>query len=277
LRQRLRLHRAALPRHGVRQARVGVRPPRGARRTDLRALRGPRHADWPHPRHRHGLARRRAEGGGAGAGRRFHPAGGRGRRHAGDKEDRSRHRDLQASGSQPARRGRAGGDHPADDPAPPGLSPMRILSRADLERLLRPLELIDALSAAFREFAAGAASVPPRTTLPVGDTGLLLLMPAAIMPGRLEGNPALGTKLVTFYPGNRALGHPTHLAAYVLMDAPTGRPVALMEGTYLTGLRTGAASALAARHLARSDSRRLVCFGTSVQAEPQLHCLAALL
>jgi ornithine cyclodeaminase/alanine dehydrogenase-like protein (mu-crystallin family) len=61
------------------------------------------------------------------------------------------------------------------------------------------------------------------------------------------------------------------------MDAPTGRPLALMEGTYLTGLRTGATSALAARHLARPDSRRLVCFGTSVQAAHQLECLAAVL
>ena len=162
---------------------------------------------------------------------------------------------------------------------------MRILSRADLERLLRPLDVIEALAGAFRDFAAGAVTVPPRLSLPVGDAGLLLLMPAAIASGGVEGNPSrvplqqggLGTKLVTFYPGNRALGHPTHLAVYVLMDAPTGRPVALMEGTFLTGLRTGATSALAARHLARPDSRRLTCFGTSVQAAHQIQCLAAVL
>ena len=152
---------------------------------------------------------------------------------------------------------------------------MRILSRADVERLLRPLDVIEALAGAFRDFAAGAATVPPRTTLPVGDAGLLLLMPAALTPAGVP--TGLGTKLVTFYPGNRTLGHPTHLAAYVLLDAPTGRPLALMEGTYLTGLRTGATSALAARHLARPDSRRLVCFGTSVQAAHQLECLAAVL
>ena len=154
---------------------------------------------------------------------------------------------------------------------------MRILSRADLDRLLRPAEVIEALAEAFRDFAAGAVTVPPRTTLPVGERGLLLLMPAAITPAGGSLPTGLGTKLVTFYPGNRDLGHPTHLAAYVLMDAPTGRPVALMEGTFLTGLRTGATSALAARHLARPDSRRLVCFGTSVQAEHQLDCLAAVL
>jgi ornithine cyclodeaminase/alanine dehydrogenase-like protein (mu-crystallin family) len=152
---------------------------------------------------------------------------------------------------------------------------MRVLTRADLERLLRPLDVVDALAAAFRDYADGVVTVPPRTSLPVGDAGLLLVMPAAIAPG--TAGSALGTKLVTFYPGNRALGHPTHLAVYVLMDAPTGQPLALMEATSLTGLRTGATSALAARHLARADSRRLTCFGTSVQAAHQIQCLAAVL
>ncbi|HET7344230.1 MAG TPA: ornithine cyclodeaminase family protein, partial [Methylomirabilota bacterium] len=114
------------------------------------------------------------------------------------------------------------------------------------------------------------------TTLAVGDRGLLLLMPAAIAPGPAGGG-ALGTKLVTFYDGNRARGLPTHLAAYVLLEATTGRPLALLEGTWLTGLRTGATSALAARYLARPDSRRLVCFGTSAQAEHQVAALAAVL
>ena len=152
---------------------------------------------------------------------------------------------------------------------------MRILARADVERLLRPLDVVDALAAAFRGYADGAVTVPPRTSLPVDEAGLLLAMPAAMTPGTAAG--ALGTKLVTFYPGNRALGHPTHLAVYVLMDATTGQPLALMEATSLTGLRTGATSALAARHLARANSRRLTCFGTSVQAEHQIQCLAAVL
>jgi alanine dehydrogenase len=155
---------------------------------------------------------------------------------------------------------------------------MRILGRGDLERLLRPLDVVEALDAAFRDYAAGAVTVPSRTTLAVGDLGLLLVMPAAIAPGRGEvAAGALGTKVVTFYAGNRERGYPTHLAAYVLLEPTTGRPLALMEGTFLTGLRTGATSALAARHLARADSRHIVCFGTSVQAEHQLRALASVL
>jgi ornithine cyclodeaminase/alanine dehydrogenase len=147
-----------------------------------------------------------------------------------------------------------------------------ILSRGDLERLLPPPDVIDALEAAFRLHAAGRATAPARSVVGVGDEGALLLMPA--MMGA-EAGPALGTKLVTVYAGNRARGHPTIYASYVLMDGGTGQPLALLEGTFLTALRTGAASALAARLLARRDARRVVCFGAGVQAGFQLACLAA--
>src|SRR5262249_59880883 len=85
----------------------------------------------------------------------------------------------------------------------------------------------------------------------------------------------LGSKLVSVYPDNRTRGQPTIHATYILMDGATGRPLALVEGTYLTALRTGATSALAARFLARRDARRIVCFGAGVPARFQLPCLAA--
>jgi ornithine cyclodeaminase/alanine dehydrogenase-like protein (mu-crystallin family) len=143
-----------------------------------------------------------------------------------------------------------------------------VLSRADLERLLRPADVVDALEAAFRLQAAGGVQVPRRTGLPAAEDGVLLVMPAA-----LRGE-ALGTKLVTVYTGNRQRGRPTLHAAYVLIDGRTGEPRAFLEGTFLTAIRTGAASALAARHLARPDARRVVCFGAGAQAAFQLLCLA---
>jgi ornithine cyclodeaminase/alanine dehydrogenase len=149
---------------------------------------------------------------------------------------------------------------------------MLVLGRADLEALLEPRELIDALARAFTDAAAGRAHVPPRTTVPVTGDGVLLLMPAA---APTVGGVALGTKLVTFYAGNHARREPTIQSTYVLMDGTTGRPLALIEGGYLTGIRTGAASALAARYLASKDARRLVCFGAGVQAGFQIQCLAA--
>ena len=150
---------------------------------------------------------------------------------------------------------------------------MLLLSRDDLEQLLPPLDLVDALAEAFRLYARGGITVPARSVTPVTDDGLLLLMPSAAPDEQL----GLGVKLVTYYGGNTARGRPTLHATYCLMNHATGEPLALLEGTFLTGLRTAATSALAARLLARPDSVRAVCFGAGVQARFQLRCLAAVL
>lgn len=153
---------------------------------------------------------------------------------------------------------------------------MLVLSRADLERVLAPLDVIETLAEAFRLSAAGRSEVPPRRAMGVTDDGVLLVMPAAWRRGAGEAG-ALGAKLITYYADNRARGHPTLYASYLLLDAETGRPLALLEGTFLTGIRTGGTSALAARHLALPQSRRVVCFGAGTQAAFQLRCLAAVL
>jgi alanine dehydrogenase len=147
------------------------------------------------------------------------------------------------------------------------------LGRATLAALLSPVDVIDALADAFRMVAAGHATVPPRGALALGPDAVLLTMPAAAAPGGVADSA--GVKLVTYHGGNSARGLPTLHATYILLDGATGRPLALLEGTYLTALRTGATSALAARHLARADARRVVCFGAGVQAGFQLRCLAA--
>lgn len=151
---------------------------------------------------------------------------------------------------------------------------MLVLGREDLEALLTPADVVDALADAFACHAERRTLVPPRTALPVTDDGVLIVMPAA-MTTTADGDGALGTKIVTFYAGNRARGCATIHGMYTLMERSTGQPLALVEGTYLTALRTGAASALAARYMARPDAHRVVCFGAGVQAEFQLRCLAA--
>jgi alanine dehydrogenase len=153
---------------------------------------------------------------------------------------------------------------------------MLILARADLEKLLGPADVIDALAAAFRDHARGLTVVPPRGVTPVTDDALLLAMPAVLRGGAARRGAA-GVKLVTYNPQNRARGEPTLHAAYVLVESERGAPLALLEGTFITALRTGAASALAARYLARPDARRVACFGAGVQAGFQLRCLAAVL
>jgi ornithine cyclodeaminase/alanine dehydrogenase len=147
---------------------------------------------------------------------------------------------------------------------------MLVLTRADLERLLDPPAVIGVVEAAFREAAAGRALALPRAVLPMTKDGVFLGMISALPRRR-----ALGAKLITVVGANRTRGLPTVHASYLLNDPETGVPLAFMEAGFLTAIRTGAASALAARHLARPDARRVVCFGAGIQAEYQLRCLNA--
>jgi ornithine cyclodeaminase len=134
-----------------------------------------------------------------------------------------------------------------------------VLSQDDVRRLLDLDELIEALAAAFVEVSAGRASVPPRVAAFVPERGLL-----AAMPGYAAG--VLETKLVSVFPGSE----PSHQALIALFDDATGTPLAVMDGTHITAARTGAASALSTRLLAREDARMLAVLGTGVQARSHL-------
>ena len=135
---------------------------------------------------------------------------------------------------------------------------MLVLSRAEVEELLDLDELTDALARAHVELSAGAASMPPRIAAFAGDAGMLGAMPAYLP------SAGLGCKLVSLFPGN--VDRPTHQAELVVFDPENGSPVALMDGTYITAMRTAAAAALAARTLAREDARVLAILGTGVQS-----------
>ena len=135
---------------------------------------------------------------------------------------------------------------------------MLVLSRSDVEELLDLDALLDALAAAHAELSAGQASLVPRMGAFAGETGILGAMPA------YAPSSGLGCKLVTLFPGNR--DRPTHQAVVALFEPGTGTPVALMDGTYITAMRTAAAAALATRLLSRPDARVLAILGTGVQS-----------
>jgi alanine dehydrogenase len=147
-----------------------------------------------------------------------------------------------------------------------------ILSRSDLEALLEVEAVIAAVEEAFRHHARQGVRLLPRQGLPLDGRDVLLLMPCAI-----PGAAAVGTKSVTVCFGNPRRGLPTVMASYLLHDLETGEVLAFLEAGYLTGLRTGATSAAAAKHLARPDSRVVACFGAGAQAAFQLRCLRAVL
>jgi ornithine cyclodeaminase/alanine dehydrogenase-like protein (mu-crystallin family) len=146
---------------------------------------------------------------------------------------------------------------------------MLVLTRTEVEELLDPDALVDALAGAHAALSAGKASLPPRVAAFAGAAGLLGAMPA-YLPG--AAGSILGCKLVTLFPGNR--DRPTHQAAIALFAPETGTPAALMDGTYITASRTAAASALATRLLARPDARVLAILGTGVQARSHARALA---
>lgn len=137
---------------------------------------------------------------------------------------------------------------------------MRIIGADDIHRLLDYRNLVDALRAMFR----AGCEVPPRhhhaVPVPGGMAGTLLVMPA------WQSGRHLGVKIVTVFPDNAARALPAVLGSYVLLDATTGTPVALLDGTALTLRRTAAASALAADYLARSGSTVHLVVGTGALA-----------
>jgi ornithine cyclodeaminase/alanine dehydrogenase-like protein (mu-crystallin family) len=138
---------------------------------------------------------------------------------------------------------------------------MQVVPAEAIDRALAEPGLVDALAEAFR----GGVAAPTRHhhAVPRGEGNATLLL----MPAWQEAEAGfLGVKVVSVFPRNGALGLPSVMGTYLLMDGATGRPVAALDGTRLTLWRTAAASALAARHLARSDAARMVMVGAGALA-----------
>src|ERR1700682_6336620 len=145
-----------------------------------------------------------------------------------------------------------------------GVGELLYLSRADVERLLDIDSLLDALGRALVVFSSGITSVPPRSAARVGDRGLVGGM-AGYVPGI-----ALEVKLVSVFPANHQHELPSHQGLITIFDEDTGTPLAVMDGTYITAIRTGGTAAVAARLLAREDASVLAILGAGVQGGAHL-------
>jgi alanine dehydrogenase len=146
-----------------------------------------------------------------------------------------------------------------------------VLSRADIARLMDYADYVDAVEAAFRAAAEGRAVAPPASALPVAEgsfhaKGAALLGRDAKVAIKINGN----------FPGNPAAnGLPTVQGVIYLADGTNGRPLAVMDSIEVTINRTGAATTLAARHLARADASVATVCGAGVQGRIQLKAIAA--
>ncbi len=152
---------------------------------------------------------------------------------------------------------------------------MRVFDAAAIDAALVGPALIEALAEAFR----GGITAPPRhhhrLARPGAPDATLLLMPAwqdgadgAVARVKQDGPDGAfaGVKIVTVFPGNPGIGQPSVQGTYVLMAGRSGQPLAALDGTRLTLWRTAAASALAARHLARPDACRMLMVGAGALA-----------
>jgi ornithine cyclodeaminase/alanine dehydrogenase len=150
---------------------------------------------------------------------------------------------------------------------------LRYLSRADIAALaLPPAAVADAIAAMFAEKAAGRTSMVPKSHFKAVDGASFFSMPAA-----LADPPVAAVKWIGLAHDNAARGLPHISGVIVLSDAVTGMPVAIMDGEWVTAARTAGMSAVAARHLARPDSRTIGFVACGVQARSHMAALAAML
>jgi len=148
-----------------------------------------------------------------------------------------------------------------------------ILRGDEIRSTVRMNEVLEAVEQIFIEKASGRTQMPSKVYLYYkkynGDL--------RVMPSSLESLDVSAVKVVNVHPNNRESGLPTVMATIVLIDPKTGFPLSVMDGTWITAMRTGAASGVATKYLARSDSETLGIVGAGTQAGTQLMAIASVL
>lgn len=144
-----------------------------------------------------------------------------------------------------------------------------IITKTDVEKVLTPAVANKTIEKAFKAYGLGQADMPAKSYL-YFEKGDLRSMPAYIHG---QGFDIAGIKSVNVHPENAMHNLPTVMAVIILTDPQTGFPLAILDGTYLTAIRTGAAGALAVKFLSRKNSQIVGFVGCGVQARTQLMCI----
>jgi alanine dehydrogenase len=143
------------------------------------------------------------------------------------------------------------------------------LTKKEIQELLDPFELLAALEEGFKSLSANQLNVPPRNQV-TAPKGFLLGMPAH-MPGR-----HMSVKLVSVFHENHTLNIPGHQALITLFDSETGTPLAVMDGSHITAMRTAGGAILSIKLLARKNSISIAIVGAGVQGEAHLKMIRTL-
>jgi len=146
---------------------------------------------------------------------------------------------------------------------------LKILTGKDVRQVVTMAQAISSVKEAYLQLSAGLSILPLRTQVPVeSQDGATLFMPAY-----LPSSDALGAKIVSVFPRNVKENIPTIHALVVLVNPETGQPAAVMDGTYLTALRTGAASGVATELMARTEASVAAIIGAGIQGRTQLEAV----
>jgi alanine dehydrogenase len=148
-----------------------------------------------------------------------------------------------------------------------GELPVLHLAESEVKQLLDPHALLDGLEEGFKALSRGEIQSPDRPEIIVPERGFLLAMPT------WRRGMNLTVKTVCVFEGNLKRGLPNHLAVITLFDPETGAPLCVMDGTYVTAIRTAAAAALSVRALARRDAKVATIIGAGVQGSEHLKLL----
>ncbi|MDP6704865.1 MAG: ornithine cyclodeaminase family protein [Alphaproteobacteria bacterium] len=141
---------------------------------------------------------------------------------------------------------------------------MMFLDEAAVRKHVEIPDLIEAMRRAFIDFSAGKVQQPVRQMIPQHG-GFFGIMPAS--------GAAMGIKMVTYYPNNAEQNLPAHMAMIALFKPETGEPLAVMDGTWITEIRTAACSAVATEVMAPPDAKVLAILGTGVQGRAHVEVL----
>ena len=150
---------------------------------------------------------------------------------------------------------------------------MLYLSKKDIERVnLSMTEIIQALDKAFREKGLGKVEMPPKPGIHTMPDAFIHAMPASV-----PSVGAAGCKWVSGYPENYKKNLPYISGLLILNDPETGMPLSVMDCIWITAMRTGAATAVAAKYLANRDSKSIGILGCGVQGRTNLEALKIIL
>jgi ornithine cyclodeaminase len=146
-----------------------------------------------------------------------------------------------------------------------------ILNKREVESLLPMRKCIDLMADALVSLARGQVILPLRPVLRIPDSPNAF----ALMPAYSKSLRAIGTKLISVFPGNHGTEVDSHQGAVILFDGANGSPLAMMDAASITAIRTAAVSGVATRQLARKDASTLAILGSGVQARAHLDAMFA--